>query len=103
MGLEKEIDITFWIDIMMRSCYKAWIWLVFALLLLLRMSRCVDVIYTIAGGGTSYYYGIGDGYQATWATMNPSGLALDSSGRTAYKYIILHIILQIIALLPSPR
>ena len=48
--------------------------------MLLQSVRCQDVITTIAGTGTASYSG--DNGAATAATMNqPSGVALDASGR----------------------
>ena len=53
-----------------------------ALFLVLRLTQCLDVITTIAGTGTASYSG--DGGAATSATLqNPTGIALDSSGRRA--------------------
>ena len=47
--------------------------------LLLRFTRCVDIITTIAGSGTPGYSG-DNGAATSAALYYPTGLALDSSG-----------------------
>ena len=54
------------------------------LVLLLRFSRCVDIITTIAGSSTSGTYS-GDNGQATAAGLKyPHGVDVDASGEHLY-------------------
>ena len=57
------------------------------LLLVMQLTQCLDVITTIAGTGDASYSG--DNGAATSATLhNPTGIALDSSGRrTSFVYL----------------
>ncbi len=70
--------------------------IVILILVMLRSARCQDIITTIAGTGSGTYSG--DGGDATSAALNqPSGVAVDSTGRLTYiyytlqTYIIWHI------------
>lgn len=66
-------------------------------LLVMQLTQCLDVITTIAGTGTASYSG--DNSQATSATIhNPTGIALDSSGRRTL-FVYLHLTLTTLLLL----
>ncbi len=66
-------------------------------LFVIQLTYCLDVITTIAGTGTSSYSG--DSGQATSATLhNPTGIALDSSGRRT-PFVYLRLILTTLLLL----
>ena len=57
------------------------------LVLLLRFSRCVDIITTIAGSNTQGHSG--DNGAATAAGLNPYGVRVDSAGERLYLLLLM--------------